>query len=153
MGRLPHQRQQQDNIQAFRATYAWLESFDPKGIFVGRADLFNSWGKPLSAHTAYRNLHFLPPGWLTNSPAFRARLARLGISDEYTALRTNPHMYLIGPLWKAAATQNFYREHRGLNVRMIRHGNLKYPDPIGTMQVWSVTAPPAPEARAPHANA
>jgi hypothetical protein len=128
------------NIAAFRATYAWLESFDPQGTFVGRADLFNSWGDPLSNHTAYTNLHFLPPGWLTNSPSFRARLARLGISDEYDALRTNPHMYLVGPLWKAAATQNFYREHRGLNVSMTRHGNLRYPDPIGTMQVWSVTA-------------
>ena len=138
-----------DNIQAFRATYDWLESFDPKGIFVGRADLFNSWGKPLSAHTAYTNLHFLPPGWLTNSPSFRARLARLGISDEYTPLRTNPHMYLVGPLWKAAATQNFFREHRGLNVRMIRHGNLRYPDPIGTMQVWSVNAAAAPEPALP----
>jgi hypothetical protein len=139
----------EDNMKAFRATYAWLESFDPKGIFVGRADLFNSWGKPLSAHTAYTNLHFLPPGWLTNSPAFRARLARLGISDEYTSLRTNPHMYLIGPLWKAAATQNFFREHRGLNVRMIRYGNLNYPDPIGTMQVWSVTTPAAPQPALP----
>ena len=55
-------------------------------------------------------------------------------------------MYLIGPLWKAAATQTFYYQHRNLDVRMIRHGNLKYPDPIGTMQVWSVTAPPAPES-------
>ena len=137
------------NIQAFQATYDWLESFDPKGIFVGRADLFNSWGTPLSAHTEYRNLHFLPPGWVTNSPAFRARLERMGISDEYTSLRTNPHMYLIGPLWKAGATQSFYREHRDLSVRMIRLGNLIYPDPIGTMQVWSATAPPAPEPALP----
>jgi hypothetical protein len=133
----------QQNIKAFDASYDWLETLDPQGLFVGRADLFNSWGKPLSVHTEYRNLHFLPPGWSTNSPAFDTRLARVGISDLYTALETNPHMYLVGPPWKAAATQAFYRQHRGINVRMALRGTLTYPYPIGRMNVWSVLPPPS----------
>jgi hypothetical protein len=132
------------NIRGFDESNAWLEKLDPQGIFIGRADLFNSWGEPLAVHTEYRNLHFLPPGWSTNSPAFDTRLARVGISDVYTELQTNPHMYLVGQPWKAAATQAFYRQHRGIDVRMVLRGTLTYPDPIGPMGVWSVVPPPSP---------
>jgi hypothetical protein len=134
----------QQNIRAFKASYAWLEKLDPQGIFTGRADLFNSWGKPLSLHTEYRDSHFIPPGWSTNSPAFEARLDRVGIKDLYNALQTNPHMYLVGQTWKAAAVQAFYRQHRGINVRMILRGTLTYPYPIGKMGVWSVLPPTSP---------
>ena len=82
--------------------------------------------------------------WSTNSPAFETRLARVGISDLYTALQTNPHMYLVGQSWKAAATQNFYAQHRGINVRLVLRATLTYPYPIGSMGVWSVLPPPSP---------
>jgi hypothetical protein len=130
------------NMGVYDAAYAHLRAVDSQGIFAGRGDLFSNWAEPLSTHTSFRDLHVLPLGWATNSPAFSARLERQGITDVYTALQTNRHMYVLGPPWKATAIRNFYREHRGINVRVVQVGRVRYPSPVGRTGIWLVLSMP-----------
>jgi hypothetical protein len=110
-------RDNQRQIRTNQATLATLAAVDPKGVFVARGDRFGLFAEPLAAHSPFANPRLIPLGWATNSPLYKARLARLGIDDLYTALRTNPHVYLLAVTPEAIRIALFYRQHRGVTVR------------------------------------
>jgi hypothetical protein len=115
--RISHQSQR--GVRASRDAIGRLAAFDPKGVFVGRGDLIGRWAQPLTTSSPFGNPRLVPLGWTTNSPLFTARIARLGIDDLYTALRTNPHVYLIAFQLDAMRIARFYREHHSGRVRLV----------------------------------
>ena len=134
-------------VRASRARLDKLEAFDPQGIFVGRGDLFGRWAEPLSANSPFENPRLVPLGWTTNSPLFTARLARLGIDDLYTALRTNRHVYLVGDSDEARSIALFYRQHRGVTVHFHVVGKtlpLYFGSQVFYPSVWSASPDRAP---------
>src|SRR4029077_19179723 len=83
-------------VQVNRTALRKLDAFDPQGIFVARGQLFARWEDPFTATSPFANPRLIPLGWTTNSPLLAERLARLGISDLYSALRARRHVYLVG---------------------------------------------------------
>ena len=109
-------RQNQFQIRINHAVLAALDAFDPNGVFVAPGDRFGLLAEPLSTNLPYENPRLVTLGWTTNSPLFKARTARLGIDDLYTALRTNRHVYLVADSDEAKWIALFYRQHRGVTV-------------------------------------
>jgi hypothetical protein len=135
-------RDNQRGVRATQATLAKLAAFDPKGIFLGRGDLLGRWVQPLATNSAFGNPKLIPLGWATNSPLFTARLARIGIDDLYTALRTNPHVYLIGFPRDARRISVFYGQHRGVKtgfVAKVRSLPIFYGSQVGFVNVYAVS--------------
>jgi hypothetical protein len=95
---------------------AALKAYDAKGVFIARGDEFGQWSDPFSATSPFATLRLIPLGWATNSPLFTARLKRLGITDLYSSLVSDRHMYLLGNADLVTEIEQYYREHRGLDV-------------------------------------
>jgi hypothetical protein len=119
-----------------------LQALDPEGIFVARGDALGRWIDPLAAHSPFENPRLVPLGWSTNSPLFTARLARLGIDDLYSAIQTDPRVYVLAQPERAKRMSDFYRQHRDARVVLERtfRGIPVYLDTRSfNMDVWSAT--------------
>lgn len=129
---------------AGRTLLARLEFSFPKGIFIGRGDYFGSWIDPLSNKTQYTDPRVIPLGWATNSPLFTARLARAGVTDLYTALKTDPHVHMLGAAFEVGAVQIYYRQHRYATVRFVvsaQHLPVQFNSVVRNLNLWSVASP------------
>jgi hypothetical protein len=135
-------RVNRSGVQANQTLLARLEAFDPKGIFIGRGDYFGTWVQPLSSETQYTDPSVVPLGWATNSPLFEARLARLGITNLYGSLATNPHVHLLGVEVEAQGIQLFFFQHRGVREKVTPSVEL-LPHQFGathvTLTLWTFT--------------
>jgi hypothetical protein len=109
--------------------------------------MLGRWAEPLSTNLPWENPNLIGLGWTTNSPLFTARLARIGIDDVYTSLESDPHVYLVGFEKDAARIAEYYRQHRGIQLRFVprvRGLPLFYGSIVGAFNVWSVALVGAP---------